>query len=80
MSPKIDLRGYRIDEALNELDIFLDKASMVGLPQIEIVHGHGTGQLRLAVREYLEDSPYIAKFRQGEDSEGGNGVTIVDMN
>ena len=80
MSPKIDLRGYRIDEALNEIDIFLDKASMVGLTPVEIVHGHGTGQLRTAIRDYLSDSPYVAKYRQGEDSEGGNGVTIVDLN
>lgn len=80
MSPKIDLRGYRVDEALNELDAFLDKASMVNLSSIEIVHGHGTGQLRAAIRDYLSDSPYVAKYRQGEDSEGGNGVTFVDIN
>lgn len=80
MSPKIDLRGFRVDEALNDLDVFLDKASMVGLSPIEIVHGHGTGQLRTAIRDYLSDSPYVAKFRQGADNEGGNGVTIVDIN
>ena len=80
MSPKIDLRGYRVDEALAELDAFLDKASMVNLSPVEIVHGHGTGQLRSAIRDYLSDSPYVAKYRQGEDSEGGNGVTIVDIN
>ena len=80
MSPKIDLRGYRVDDALTELDLFLDKASMVNLPYVEIVHGHGTGQLRTAIRDYLNDSPYVAKFRQGDDTEGGNGVTIVDLN
>lgn len=80
MSPKIDLRGYRIDEALSELDVFLDKACMVNLTSVEIVHGHGTGQLRTAIRDYLSDSPYVAKFRQGEDGEGGNGVTLVDLN
>ena len=80
MSPKIDLRGFRIDDALIELEAFLDKASMVNLPSVEIIHGHGTGQLRAAIRDYLNDSPYVAKYRQGEDSEGGNGVTIVDMN
>ena len=80
MSPKIDLRGYRVDDALTELDLFLDKACMVNLPYVEIVHGHGTGQLRTAIRDYLNDSPYVAKFRQGDDTEGGNGVTIVDLN
>lgn len=80
MPSKIDLRGFRIDEALQDLDVYLDKASMVGLSPVEIIHGHGTGQLRTAIRDYLSDSPYVAKFRQGEDSEGGNGVTIVDIN
>ena len=80
MSPKLDLRGYRVDEALLELEAFLDKASMVNLTPVEIIHGHGTGQLRIAVRDYLSDSPYVAKYRQGEDTEGGNGVTIVDIN
>lgn len=80
MSPKLDLRGFRVDEAITELDAFLDKASMVNLSPVEIVHGHGTGQLRAAIREYLSDSPYVAKFRQGEEGEGGNGVTFVDIN
>lgn len=80
MSPKLDLRGFRVDEAITDLEAFLDKASMVGLTPVEIIHGHGTGQLRTAVRDYLSDSPYVAKFRQGEDNEGGNGVTIVDIN
>ena len=80
MSPKIDLRGYRVDDALTELDLFLDKAGLVNLPYVEIVHGHGTGQLREAIRKYLSDSPYVATFRPGDDTEGGNGVTIVDLN
>ncbi len=80
MSPKIDLRGYKIDEALTDLDTYLDKASLAGLTPIEIIHGHGTGQLRSAIRNYLLDSPYVAKFRPGEDTEGGNGITIVDLN
>ena len=80
MSPKLDIRGCRIDEALAELEAFLDKASLVNLTPVEIIHGHGTGQLRTAVRDYLSDSPYVAKYRQGEEGEGGNGVTIVDIN
>ena len=72
--------GVKIGDVIHARDIFLDKASMVNLSPIEIVHGHGTGQLRTAIRDYLSDSPYVAKYRQGEDSEGGNGVTIVDIN
>ncbi len=80
MSPKIDLRGYKVADALQDLETFLDKASMINMSPVEIVHGHGTGQLRQAIRDYLSDSPYVAKYRPGEDSEGGNGVTIVDIN
>ena len=80
MSPKIDLRGYKVADALQDLETFLDKASMINLSPVEIIHGHGTGQLRQAIRDYLEDSPYVAKYRQGEENEGGNGVTIVDIN
>lgn len=80
MSPRLDLRGCRVDEAITELDAFLDKASMVNLTPVEIVHGHGTGQLRAAIRDYLKDSPYVAKYRHGEEGEGGNGVTFVDIN
>ena len=80
MSPKIDVRGCTVSDALQDLESFLDKASMINLSPIEIIHGHGTGQLRQAIRDYLDDSPYVAKYRPGEDTEGGNGVTIVDIN
>lgn len=80
MSPKIDVRGCTVSDALQDLESFLDKASMINLSPIEIIHGHGTGQLRQAIRDYLDDSPYVAKYRSGEDTEGGNGVTIVDIN
>lgn len=80
ISNTLDLRGERVEEALDNLEIFLDKASLVNLTPIYIIHGHGTGALKSAVRSFLSDSPYVAKFRFGEPSEGGDGVSIVDIN
>lgn len=80
MSQTLDLRGYRVEEALDEVENYLDKASLVNLTPIYIIHGHGTGALKQAVRDFLKTSPYVAKYRPGEDSEGGDGVCVVDIN
>ena len=80
ISNRLDLRGVRVEEALDELDVYLDKASLANLSPVTIIHGHGTGALKAAVRDYLSDSPYVAKFRPGESDEGGDGVSIVDIN
>ena len=76
----LDLRGYKVEEALDSLETYLDKASLANLACVTIIHGHGTGALKSAVREFLSVSPYVAKFRVGENSEGGDGVSIVDIN
>ena len=80
VSNRLDLRGVRVEDALDELDVYLDKASLANLSPVTIIHGHGTGALKSAVRDYLSSSPYVAKFRPGEDGEGGDGVSIVDIN
>ena len=80
ISYTLDLRGMRYEEAMEELENYLDKACASGLPHAIIIHGHGTGVLKKAVREYIANSPYIAKFRPGEDAEGGDGVSVVDLN
>ena len=80
LSNRLDLRGYRVEDALDELERYLDKASLVNLTPVTIIHGHGTGALKSSVRDFLSDSPYVAKFRPGEDSEGGDGVSVVDIN
>ena len=80
LSNRLDIRGYRVEDALDELEIYLDKASLANLSPVTIIHGHGTGALKSAVRDFLATSPYVAKFRPGEDSEGGDGVSIVDIN
>ena len=75
----LDLRGYRVEEALDEVERYLDQASLANLTPVYIIHGHGTGALKQAVREFLSTSPYVAKFRPGNESEGGDGVCAVDI-
>lgn len=79
MSQTLDLRGYRVEEALDAVEGYLDKASLANLSPVYIIHGHGTGALKQAVRDFLTTSPYVAKFRPGEDTEGGDGVSVVDI-
>lgn len=80
MSQTLDLRGFRCEEALDEIEMYLDKASLVNLSPVYIIHGHGTGALKQVIRDYLMHSPYVAKFRPGENAEGGDGVSVVDIN
>ena len=80
MSSTLDLRGFRVEEALDEVENYLDKASLANLSPVYIIHGHGTGALKQSVRDFLKSSPYVAKFRPGEDAEGGDGVSVVDIN
>lgn len=80
MSNTLDLRGYRVEEALDSLELFLDKASLLNLTPVYIIHGHGTGVLKKAINEFLSTSPYVAKYRFGESTEGGSGVSVVDIN
>lgn len=80
ISNTLDLRGYKVEDALDSLEFYLDKASLANLANVTIIHGHGTGALKSAVRDFLSTSPYVAKFRPGEDTEGGDGVSIVDIN
>ncbi len=80
MSNTLDLRGLRVEEALDSLEYFLDKASLANLTPVYIIHGHGTGALKSAVQDFLSTSPYVAKYRFGENTEGGDGISVVDIN
>ena len=80
LSNRLDIRGMRAEDAIDYLDKQFDMASLRNLREIIIVHGHGTGALKSAVRNYLSSSPYVAKFRPGGDGEGGDGVSVVDIN
>ena len=79
ISNTLDLRGERVEEALDNLEVYLDKASLANLTPVYIIHGHGTGALKVAVREFVSESPYVAKFRIGNDAEGGDGVCVIDI-
>jgi DNA mismatch repair protein MutS2 len=76
---RVDVRGMRADEAVREVESFLDQAFRNGDTGVLVLHGHGTGALKQAVREYLEDSPYVRMYRPGESHEGGDGVTVVGL-
>ncbi|RAL22360.1 hypothetical protein DL240_10955 [Lujinxingia litoralis] len=73
----VDLRGMRADEALDKLELFLDSAYLRNISGVYIIHGHGTGALKRAVRGHLPRSRYVRDFRRGEREEGGDGVTIA---
>lgn len=75
----IDLRGHLTDGALERLAAKLDQAALHDVGPIRIVHGHGTGKLKMAIRRYLAQSPYVASFRPGTRAEGSDGVTVVDL-
>lgn len=76
---ELDLRGQRAEEALDRLEDYLDKAYLAGMPFVRIVHGKGTGKLRSEVQKALQGHPQVASFAEGEEKEGGSGVTVVKM-
>ncbi|MCU0700416.1 MAG: Smr/MutS family protein [Myxococcaceae bacterium] len=78
-SPTLDLRGQRAEDALREVERFLDRAARDGEAAVILLHGHGTGALKKEIREALRGSPYVKTFRPGDGSEGGDGVTVVEL-
>lgn len=77
VSTEINLLGKTVDEALAELDKYLDDAYIAHLPSVRVVHGKGTGALRNAVHKHLKNLKYVKEYRLGEYGEGDAGVTIV---
>lgn len=76
---EINLLGKTVDEAIAELDKYLDDAYLAHIPSVRIVHGKGTGALRKGVHNYLRKVKYVSSFRLGEFGEGDAGVTIVEF-
>ncbi len=77
ISAEINLLGKTVDEAIPELDKYLDDAYLAHLPSVRVVHGKGTGALRNAVHGHLKRLKYVKEYRLGEYGEGDAGVTIV---
>lgn len=79
VSLELDLRGERYENALLRVEKYLDDALLAGYPKVNIIHGKGTGALRQGVREYLKNHRSVKAMRFGDVSEGGNGVTVVEL-
>ena len=79
VSTSLDIRGLDGEEGKYRTDIYLDEAFVAGLEEVTIIHGKGTGALKTAILSMLRNHPHVKKFRDGEYSEGGNGVTVVTL-
>jgi DNA mismatch repair protein MutS2 len=77
VAPELNLIGQRVEPALAQLDSYLDRALLASRRQVRIIHGHGSGRLRQAVREHLRSHQGIADIRSGAPNEGGDGATVV---
>lgn len=79
VSGEVDLRGMASDEALMELDKYIDNAVLSGITTVTVIHGKGTGTLRKAVQSHLKNHKNISSYRTGTFGEGENGVTIAEI-
>ena len=77
ISPTLDLRGERYEEAMSRLDSYIDSALLAGYPTVTIIHGKGTGALRNGVNDYLKSNPRVGSFGYSAPNAGGDGSTIV---
>jgi len=76
---ELDLRGKRVEDGIEELERYLDAAFLAHLPWVRIIHGKGTGKLRVAVRKSLNSNTYVRSWEEGKDGEGGAGVTVAKL-
>jgi len=76
---EINLIGRTVDEATQELEKYLDRAFLAGLPSVRVIHGHGAGILRRCVREFLKTHPHVATIAEAPQNEGGQGATLVEL-
>lgn len=78
-STELDLRGKNIEEAMIDIDRYLDEAFLAGYHQVHLIHGKGTGVLRIGVQDYIKRHRHVKTFRAGGMGEGGSGVTVVEL-
>ena len=79
MRSELDLRGQRYDEAMTNLDRYIDSVLLAGLDVVTIIHGIGTGAIRKGVWQYLKSSKHVKSYNYAPANEGGNGATIVHL-
>ncbi len=77
---QLDLRGWRVEDALSEVDTYINDAYLASLPYVRILHGKGTGALRQAIREQLRSNPMVKSMASAPPKEGGDGITVVTLN
>jgi DNA mismatch repair protein MutS2 len=76
---EINVIGRNVDEATAEVEKFLDRAFLAGLPRIRVVHGSGMGILRKALRQFLQKHPHVVSVAEPPQNEGGGGATVVEL-
>ena len=79
VATQLDIRGWRVEAALEELESYLNDAALSGMSSVRIVHGKGTGALRAAIREQLAHHPLVKSYASAPPQEGGDGVTVVKL-
>jgi dsDNA-specific endonuclease/ATPase MutS2 len=75
----VDLRGMRVDEATTATEAFFDARSLAGIRTLFVLHGHGTGALKTAMRAWLPQSRYVRTSRPADADEGGDAYTVVEL-
>src|SRR5579862_153639 len=76
---EINVIGYTVDDATREVEKFVDRAFLAGLPRVRVVHGSGMGILRKALRQYLQKHPHVESVAEPPQNEGGGGATVVEL-
>ena len=79
MQSEINVIGRTVDEATGEVEKFIDRAFLAGMPRVRIVHGSGMGVLRKALRQYLQKHPHVESVTEPPSNEGGGGATVVEL-
>jgi DNA mismatch repair protein MutS2 len=76
---EINVIGYNVDDATREVQKFVDRAFLAGLPRVRVVHGSGMGILRKALRQALQEHPHVESVAEPPQKEGGGGATVVEL-
>ena len=79
VASEINVIGRTVDEATSEVEKFVDRAFLAGLPRIRVVHGSGMGILRKALRQFLQKHPHVASVTEPPQNEGGGGATVAEL-